>query len=208
MESFLFKRFYEYFLNLKLNSCSFKRLTLKRKMKKKLIVLDLDATLISAQSCSTFNEKKEAKKKSKFKFFKMDNYYIVFARPNLQIFLDYIFKNFRVAVWTAASQLYALSVIENFILSSPGRRLDFVMFDYHNEHSISNGKGTKDLSLLKSFYGLDFNDVIILDDYSEVCKTNPVNSIKAKFFDYKKRNSQKDDFLLRVISKFEHYLQN
>ena len=171
-----------------------------------MVVLDLDATLISAQTMSTFNEKKEAKKSANFDSFTMDTYYVIFARPNLQLFLDYLFKHFRVAIWTAASQLYALSVVENFVLCSPNRNLEFIMFDYHNEHSIESGKGTKDLSLLKSFYGID-SEVIILDDYAEVCKTNPVNSIKAKFFDYKKRNSHKDDFLLRVIPKFEKYLR-
>ena len=40
-----------------------------------------------------------------------DYYYVVFERPYLQSFLDYIFDKFNVYVWTAASKDYALYII-------------------------------------------------------------------------------------------------
>jgi TFIIF-interacting CTD phosphatase-like protein len=97
----------------------------KMNQKNKLVVLDLDATLISAQSLSSYDRNENRKKASKFdKKFTMDDYYEVFARPNLDVFLDFVFANFRVAVWTAASQLYASSVIDNLILTKPNRVLE------------------------------------------------------------------------------------
>lgn len=174
---------------------------------KKLIVLDLDATLISAQSLEKYNASKNKRKASKFtKQFTMDDYYKVFARPHLDVFLDYIFSNFSVAVWTAASQLYALSIIENLILTKPDRQLDFILFDYHNEHSIDNASGTKDLKYLESFYGInDYDDMVIIDDFEDVVAVNKDRAIKAPFFEFKKRNSHNDAFLLKVIQKLKKF---
>ncbi|MCH9773472.1 MAG: HAD family hydrolase [Cyanobacteria bacterium] len=180
----------------------------KMNQKNKLVVLDLDATLISAQSLSSYDRNENRKKASKFdKKFTMDDYYEVFARPNLDVFLDFVFANFRVAVWTAASQLYASSVIDNLILTKPNRVLEFILFDYHNEDSKKRGRGTKDLDLLTSFYNVqvDPKNVIIIDDFNDVCAVNPKNSLRARYFDFKKRNSWNDKFLLNAIPKLRRF---
>lgn len=176
---------------------------------KKLIILDLDATLISAQSLEKYDASKNKRKAAKFnKQFTMDDYYKVFARPHLDVFLDYIFSNFSVAVWTAASQLYALSIIENLILTKPDRHLDFILFDYHNEHSIDNASGTKDLKYLESFYGInEYDDMVIIDDFEDVVAVNKDRAIKAPFFEFKKRNSHNDAFLLKIIPKLKKFKQ-
>jgi TFIIF-interacting CTD phosphatase-like protein len=174
----------------------------------KLIVLDLDATLISAQSLEKFeSDPKNKKKLEKFaKHFRMENYYHVVARPHLDMFLDYIFSHFKVAVWTAASQMYALSIIQNLIMNKPGRSLEFILFDYHNEHSIKNARGTKDLEYLTTFYNItQYDDMIILDDFEDVLNVNPKNSIKAPFFEFKSRSSHNDSWLLRVIPRLKRY---
>jgi TFIIF-interacting CTD phosphatase-like protein len=174
----------------------------------KLIVLDLDATLISAQSLEKFQKDKKNKKKAeKFdKQYQMEDYYHVFGRPHLEVFLDYIFENFKVAVWTAASQMYALSIIQNFVMTKPDRRLEFILFDYHNEHSIKHARGTKDLKFLESFYNIEeYDDMIILDDFEDVVKVNKGHSIKAPFFEFKKRNSHNDSWMLRVIPRLKRY---
>ena len=174
----------------------------------KLIVLDLDATLISAQSLDKYeNNKKNAKKAEKFtKQYRMENYYHVFGRPHLDAFLDFLFSNFKVAVWTAASQMYALSIIENFILTKPERKLEFILFDYHNEHSIKNARGTKDLNFLETFYDItQFDDMLILDDFEDVVNVNKGRAIKAPFVEFKKRNSQNDSWFLRLMPRLTRW---
>lgn len=175
----------------------------------KLVVLDLDATLISAQNLERYDREKEFSKAQKFEEqFTMDGYYHIFGRPHLQTFLDFLFENFKVAVWTAASQLYALNVIENFILpkNKSGRELEFILFDYHNEHSIKYGKGTKDLSLFSSFYKMPaYDDMVILDDFDDVIKVNKNNAIKVPFFEYKDKRSYEDTFLIRIIPRLKKF---
>ena len=92
---------------------------------KPIIVLDLDLTLIHAISSSDIEKKYPDKsvmaaKLSSLKLHDMKegnkSYYLVFERPGLQEFLDYLFKNFRVIVWTAATKSYAAFIIEKIIL--------------------------------------------------------------------------------------------
>ena len=42
----------------------------------------------------------------------MDGTYIICERPHLSDFMDWLFKNFNVSVWTAASKDYALFIIK------------------------------------------------------------------------------------------------
>ena len=76
------------------------------------IILDLDQTLISAEVSEEHNFKKYEMKSKLFDYKDMDGYYIVYERPGLQKFLDYLFENFNVSIWTAASKDYALFIIE------------------------------------------------------------------------------------------------
>lgn len=58
--------------------------------------------------------------------------YIVFERPHLQEFLDFLFSNFKVSVWSAATKDYVLFVINNIIYRDhPERKLEWIFFDEH-----------------------------------------------------------------------------
>ena len=62
------------------------------KDKKLNYILDLDNTLISAVPKEEYDFKKFRNKAKKFYFENMDDYYIIFQRPGLQDFLDYLFE--------------------------------------------------------------------------------------------------------------------
>ena len=74
------------------------------------IFLDLDNTLISAEAIEDFpfTKKDILKKVCDFTFYNMDGYYLVFERPHLQKFLDYLFMNF--IVWTSFFLKYSFLV--------------------------------------------------------------------------------------------------
>ena len=164
------------------------------------IVLDLDATLICAESSNEFNFEKDIWKSQKFDFYDMDGYYVVFERPGLQEFLDYLFKNFNVSIWTAASKDYALYIIDNIILqdNKPDRKLDWVFFSYHCDISKKKKDATKSLAMFWDEYkmeGYTKENTMILDDYDEVYNTQPNNCIIAPVFDFSKDGSENDNFL-------------
>lgn len=166
------------------------------------ILLDLDNTVISSIS----KKEEKASHRSKFsKFFwkNMAGEYKVFARPHLQEFLDFLFENFNVSVWTAASKSYAQFIIENFILVKPGRRLKHVFFSYHCKLSIDAMDAQKDLSMLWNEFGLgqyyERRNTYIIDDSEEVYNTQPDACILVKPFEFRSAKSHRDDELIENV---------
>jgi TFIIF-interacting CTD phosphatase-like protein len=180
------------------------------------IFLDLDQTLISAQSRFRDDEDDEEeyyeiernkRKATKFNYMNMDNYYVIFERPHLQKFLDYLFKHFNVSVWTAASQEYAMFIIEHILIKNKKeRKLDHVLFSYHGKRSSKLKRGTKDLNMLWDIYKIrecTKQNTVILDDYDEVYNTQINNCIIAKPFYFTNEKSEKDRFLVDLIPELE-----
>ena len=136
-------------------------------MSKLNVVLDLDQTLIYGMEMKNFEvmKSKNPQKVAKFEYKIFDNIFVIFARPGLQKFLDFLFYNFNVSVWTAASKAYALFIVNNFILTKPNRQLDFVLYSEHCDMSKKLKRGLKGLSVLWDVYKLQkynqFNTVII-----------------------------------------------
>ena len=180
----------------------------------KNIVLDLDQTLISGEEYSKFvkghkNFSKQFYNRDKqvnLKSCEMDEDYIVYERPGLQKFLDWLFKNFNVSVWTAASKSYGLHIIENIVLQKDNRSLDFAFFSYHCDISQKHTDNTKDLSMLWNrfdFNGYNENNTIIIDDYDEVYKTHPNNCIPIKKFNFIDNDCESDNELNIIREKLE-----
>jgi len=178
-------------------------------MERKKFILDLDETIISAEATEEYDFEKYKNKSSKFRYKPMEGYYIIFERPHLQEFLDFIFENFDVSVWTAATKDYALFIINKIILIKPNRKLDYIFFSYHCNISKKLKKGTKDLSMLWDVYkinGYNEKNTFILDDYDEVYKTQNSNCIIAEQFKFVNENSEKDVFLKKLKRKIKKYL--
>ena len=167
-------------------------------VKKFNIVLDLDQTLISSEDLKDFVPDVRMKL---FKHAKMDETYITFERPHLQEFLDFLFKNYNVSVWTAASKNYALFIINKFI-KRKGRVIDFIFFSYHCDLSTNEGRGLKGLDMLWDKFklaGYNQNNTIIIDDNNDVKKIQTCNCYHIKPFYYKKKGSENDVALLELM---------
>jgi len=184
--------------------------------KKINIFLDLDQSIISGEILQEEDEEDEEEiydiesnkhKAINFDFHNMENYYVIFGRPGLQKFLDYLFQNFNVSVWTAASKDYALFIIDKLVLAErPERKLDYVFFSYHCKISNKLKNGSKDLSILWDIYklpGYTKQNTYILDDYDEVYNTQPENTLIAPPFYFTDGNSEEDDFLHNLVSKLK-----
>jgi hypothetical protein len=175
------------------------------------LILDLDQTLISAEADEEYDFKTYKNKAKKFDFQDMDGYYIVFERPGLQEFLDFIFENFNVSIWTAASKDYALFIIDKIIIKDkPERKLDWIFFSYHCKISQKIKNSSKDLTLLWDEYnipGYNKDNTIILDDYEEdVFNTQKDMCVLATPFYFLDKNSENDDFLFKLKNDLEKYV--
>lgn len=172
------------------------------------VFLDLDNTLISSEPLLNFDLEKYKEKIGLFSQHYMEQLYIVFERPGLQEFLDYLFANFKVSVWTAASEAYALFIINNIILNNkPERKLNWTLFSYHCDWSENRKRGIKGLSLLWdgiNIPGLTSDNTLIIDDLNDVTEIQPKNSIKIHPFEFKDEGSENDKDLERVRNILEN----
>ena len=181
-------------------------------LKKHNLILDLDQTLISSEEIDKVNLDSLKTKMDLFRVDVLDDMYKIFSRPYLQEFLDYVFKNFNVSIWTAASKDYALFIIENIIINkNPERKLDFIFFSYHCDISKNDKKYSKELCMLWEKYklmGYSEKNTVILDDFKDdVHKSQPNNCIIAKPFEFFKENSENDQFLIDLIPQLENMKQ-
>jgi TFIIF-interacting CTD phosphatase-like protein len=145
---------------------------------------------------------------SQFRYEIFENEYIIFERPGLQEFLDYLFKNYNVAVWTAASKDYALFVIQKFILTKPERKLDFIFYSYHCDQSKKIKKGLKSLCMLWDVYKLKrYNEknTIIIDDNPLVLKNQEKNVVPVVEFHFETRASYRDSEFNKIKATLENF---
>lgn len=169
---------------------------------KKNIFLDLDHTLICSEEY-TSQIMEDVYKYSDHAFIEP---YVTVARPNLQKFLDYLFANYNVCIWTAASKNYASFIYDRFIkFYNRNRCLKLLLYNVHCEMSSDILGGSKKLSMLWEQWNLPgFNEknTYIIDDLKEVFTIQPTNCIRIKPF--KIKGGEYDNELERIID----YLRN
>jgi TFIIF-interacting CTD phosphatase-like protein len=181
-----------------------------------MVLLDLDNTIINSLSIPDHEiDKVPTEYQDKFISHVMKRYYRIFERPYLQQFLDYLFENFKVSIFTAADKDYALYITENIILTKPERQLSHFFYAYHSELSENIFESPKDLRLIWNVLeaeGFNRDNTIIIDDLEEVYAANPNNTIRAPRFELLKDNksidytSFYDTFLLSTIIELERRL--
>lgn len=170
------------------------------------VILDLDETCISALEFEKFDEKADLVKHKKVPYIVFEEYYYIYERPHLQEFLDYLFANYNVSVWTAAAQDYALFIIKNIILKNPNRKLDYIFFSYHCKLSNKKYKNHKQMKQLWQDFKLDHyneDNVVIIDDKEELLMNQPNNVINCKVYDITDADSDQDEDLKRIQQLLE-----
>jgi hypothetical protein len=123
------------------------------------------------------------------------------ARPGLEEFLDWLFKNCKVSVFTHADKEYAMYIVNTFILQGKkNRKIDLIYYRYHVEMALDLFGGYKDLRLLwNEFKVFDVypSNTVIIDDNPMVKKSNPYNTIQIYPFNAS-LESVNDDHLSKV----------
>ncbi|MDE1460337.1 HAD family hydrolase [Spartinivicinus poritis] len=126
-------------------------------MSDKLLILDLDETLIHAELIPL--ELPHA-------FVACP--YFIYTRPYLDEFLAFCQQHFKLAVWTTGNQLYADTIVAHLFGSAD--QLEFVwardrcISHYHSE--LDCNYYIKDLKKVKR-HGYDLEDVLVIDDSPE-----------------------------------------
>jgi len=154
-------------------------------MKDKLLILDLDETLIFSTII-----------KQPFKEDFIVEKYFVYKRPGLKEFINFASNNFELAVWSSSTSDYAQIIVNN-IFDSP----EILKFIWAREKCISKMDleshmyyWIKDLKKIKKF-AFDLEKVLVIDDSPEKLIRNYGNHIPVSPFN----GDPKDDELFKLI---------
>lgn len=138
---------------------------------KKLLVLDLDETLIHATE------------KSNYVHHFIVGPYIVFKRPNLEKFLNFCNENFEIGIWTSSTEDYANEIVKEII----PKHID-IKFLWSRDRCIREMNyetaeidWIKDLKKLKK-KGYSLNNIVVVDDSPEKLKRQYGNLVKVEPF--------------------------
>ena len=176
----------------------------------KNVILDLDNTVVSSLRCNDINKTKinNLLSENKTLYYKLyDNnelIYVIFGRKDLYKFIDFLFENFNVSIWTAASRCYASFVTQSILKKD--QQCDYIFFDYHCKISKKlYNKQSKNLNIFEKFFklpGYNIDNTIIIDDLEKICneKVN-YKYILSSYFDITKNyNPDNDNELNRIIN--------
>lgn len=134
-------------------------------LRKKLLILDLDETLIS----STFDEPSIYDFSMPIMFEGEEYPIFIRKRPGLDQFLETIINIYEVVIFTASMPEYSIPIIQKIIPSFPKKNI------LTRQHcKFFNGVFIKDLSI----FGRQLSDVLIVDDKSSSYCFQPNNGIK------------------------------
>lgn len=139
---------------------------------RKLLVLDLDETLIYATEINLERD---------FDF--VVGPYFVYKRPYLDEFLKFCFENFEIAVWTSSTEIYAAEIIENIFDYK-----DIVSFVWSRERCTIGFDEEKRVNFYEKKIlkikrlGYNLQSVIVVDDSPETWRSSYGNLVRVKPF--------------------------
>lgn len=154
-------------------------------MEKKLLILDLDETLIHARDNCLEHE-------ASFQLFNL----FVYKRPHLDWFLSEMLNTFKVGVWTASGQVYAEALVQQLFERNS---LEFVWTSrqctFSRDWNTGEYDTIKNLRKLKN-KGYPLESVIMVDDTPSKHRRNYGNLVKVKEY----TGDQQDDELIILAS--------
>jgi len=171
------------------------------------IILDLDNTLISSVPYRRISNTTNSYRTLNLRHHVFENSYVIYERPGVQSFLDFLFKHFDVSVWSAATKEYVMFIVDNIVCAKRGRRLKMVLHSEHCDMSRKINPSTpKDMRFLwhnPRIYGFTPENTFIIDDLPAVYVAQPHNCIAVPAFDVERNVAGATDSVLpKLLAEF------
>lgn len=134
----------------------------------------------------------------------IDGTYVTYERPHLQTFLDQIFLEHDVSVCTAASQRYALEIIEKVLMRErpglPERRLKHVFWNSHGGASAEACSGNRKCIKYLRKYIRTNERIILLDDTPNWAVGQQDDVIIVPPFNVGKKLAEGEEGILELVN--------
>ena len=173
------------------------------------IILDIDNTLLHAIPNCSFSQyliKRWTKHKQ---LVAQSTHFTFFLRPYLQTFLQWLFDNFEVGIFTAGNEPYAADVVSKVIQPLLRRdqqtKLHFIFNKTHYDECFTQFGTTKDLRYVESKIShFQRQHTLIIDDLDQVFETNIDNCIPCPAFFISIKQEEKHKFNQQAL--FDSFL--
>jgi TFIIF-interacting CTD phosphatase-like protein len=182
------------------------------------VILDIDNTLLHAISHSPFAEFCAKHWSKKHQTIVKSDFHVFFLRPYLKEFLQFLFDNFQVGIFTAGNEPYAygvvIDVIKPLLRSDQRNLLQFVFHKTHFDECQAQYGTTKDLKYVHSkIPHFVPEETIIIDDLDQVFESNIDNCIPCPAFFVTPKQEEKNKFYREAVydsflSTVQVYLQD
>lgn len=190
-----------YATSLLISSCIFFYIH-KKTYRRKLIILDMNGLIV------------DKKNKKSFKIDELDvqptstsGTCFIWKRPYSDIFIDFILKNFDVAVWSSA-KLHNVQSMVDFVFEDSQKKLVFI---WDQTKCIPENRGSSHNLFLKpidevlKFFPKYKDNILFIDDTPDKLKYNEkFISIHPSTWEY----HQTEDNIMSVDGKLTEYLKN
>lgn len=167
---------------------------------KKILILDVDQTLIQSEYIKgTAKEKVEQKFKKeleRFENFKVcDNEYLTFVRPYIRDFIKFCFEHFNVIIWSSATPDYLQEILEYLVypIGYPVQVLSRV------DCYVDNFNYVKELTYITTTYNVTLDDVVAVDDQVSSYPTKFDNVLKIPAFFIYSSDTEKHKTILSIM---------
>lgn len=192
-------------------------------MKTALIILDIDQTLIDSYDFNIYIELlKEGKKFNNPNFICKKENVVIWERKGLNLFLNYLDKNFKyIGIWTNGSKYWLNFIINNILLKYLKRDRFILLFSINRSIckivNVNNKNHyniyIKDLNTVWYIFSklkacISNKNTLLIDDNFHNCNFNKNNSLPIRKFDI--LNNYKTDFndtinLLEYLKKSNNF---
>jgi len=128
----------------------------------------------------------------------------VYKRPRLDNFLDWLFENFSVSLWTAGSDPYARWIARNVVETRPLRKLKHVLSARECQGSIDMYGAPKSLRFLSHIDpSIGPANALLIDDTPANFKGQERNGILVSAFDAREPDRELDSLPAIILECFE-----
>lgn len=167
---------------------------------KKILVLDVDQTLIQSEYIKGKSQEKVEqqfkKELERFENFKVcNNEYLTFVRPYIRDFIKFCFEHFNVVIWSSATLDYLQEILEYLVypIAYPIEVLSRV--DCYEDSFCY----IKNLEIIISKYNITFDDVIAIDDNVKHYPTGFASVLKIPAFFIYSSDTEKHKTILSIM---------
>jgi len=167
---------------------------------KKILVLDIDQTLIQSEYIKGKSQEKVEqqfkKELERFENFKVcNNEYLTFVRPYIRDFIKFCFEHFNVVIWSSATLDYLQEILEYLVYPIDYPLQVFSRIDCYRD----NLHYVKHLELIKNIYDVTADDIIVVDDQVSPYPSKFENVLQIPAFFIYSSDTEKQKTILSIM---------